>query len=191
MKDKPISRTEAIISPDMWSSILSAGGFIAAVSIFFLTNDHVYDYFKRPGLDEAQTDAVFLTAFFSFFIFMSTINAFNVRTPKINIFDHLVGNSQFILVIAFIWFVQVVFTYLGGSVLRTVPLLAHEWAFIMGLSFIIIPFDMIRKLVLAPFLPKSLVDHTAEQEKFTKEDSDEEKDESDPKPQGKGKEKSN
>lgn len=159
MNDKPVSRTEAIISPDMWSSILSGGVFIAALSTAFLTNDQIEAFFTRPGASaSSDSNPVFLTAFFCLFIFTATINAFNVRTPKINIFDHILGNFGFIFVIALIWVVQIAFSYIGGSVLRTVPLQFHEWRFIMLASLLIIPFDVLRKIIVAPFLPKQLQD---------------------------------
>jgi magnesium-transporting ATPase (P-type) len=151
MNDKPISRTEAIISPDMWSSILSGGIYTALASAFFLTYDPIVAFFTRGGV---ANDAVFLTAFFCFFIFTTTVNAFNVRTPKINLLENISGNFGFIFVIAFIWLVQIGFSYFGGSVLRTVPLLMDEWKWIMLASLAILPFDMLRKLIVLPFLPK-------------------------------------
>jgi hypothetical protein len=39
-------------------------------------------------------------------------------------------------------------------VLRTVPLEPIEWKGIMLASLAIIPFDMLRKLIVLPFLPK-------------------------------------
>jgi P-type Ca2+ transporter type 2C len=173
MADKPVSRTEAIISPDMWSSILSGGCFIAALCIAFLTNDHIEEFFTRAGQTAASdNNPVFLTAFFCLFIFTATINAFNVRTPKINIFDHITGNVGFIFVIAFIWLVQVAFSFIGGSILRTVPLEPHEWGAIMKGSLLIIPFDMLRKIIVAPFLPKQLEDNSEFENPKAEDDED-------------------
>jgi magnesium-transporting ATPase (P-type) len=157
MSDSPISRSEAIISPYMWSSIIINGLFIAGFSIVFLANDYFPPLFVREG---KPNDDAFLTAFFAFFIFITSINAFNVRTPKINIFDNITNNRGFIIVLTIIFVVQIVFTIIGGKFLRTIPLTAWEWSFLIGISFVIIPWDMVRKIFIVPFLPLQFKDTT-------------------------------
>lgn len=49
-----------------------------------------------------------------------------------------------------IFVVQILFTYIGGSVLRTVGLTFSEWVYVILLSVLIIPFDMIRKVFIVP-----------------------------------------
>jgi len=51
-----------------------------------------------------------------------------------------------------------VFTYIGGKVLRTIPLTTTEWVLVVGACFIIIPWDTIRKVLIAPILPNRFVD---------------------------------
>jgi len=150
MHEAPIKRDESIITPNMWSSILINGLFIASVCTFTLISPSVRELFVRNGKPSEQ---VFLTSFFAFFIFLTNFNAFNARTPKVNLVDHILENRGFVGVVALIFVVQVVFTYLGGSLLRTVPLTPNEWVLIISASAIIIPFDIVRKLALAPFFP--------------------------------------
>lgn len=157
MLEKPVRRDEAIISPVMWSSILINGVFVAFSSMFFLMSTYISGFFTR-GASGKVADDVFLTAFFAFFIFMNVINALNVRTPKLNLLDHITANMGFVGVLALIFIVQIVFTYVGGRILRTVPLLPNEWFFVIALASIIIPFDLIRKLIIAPLLPKHIQD---------------------------------
>ncbi|KAM9955582.1 hypothetical protein ACTFIW_007512 [Dictyostelium discoideum] len=152
MQEKPIKRDQSIITSRMWGSILGGGPFISAMSILFLTNDYVEAFFTRNG---EPYQPAFLTAFFAFFIFLSVINAFNVRTSRLNLFDHLFDNKGFIVVVFFIFFVQIVFTYIGGKILRTVGLTSSEWALVVAMSFSVIPFDLIRKFALNLFLFKS------------------------------------
>lgn len=153
MQEKPIRRDEAIISPEMWSSILTNGIFVACMSMLFLMNNNIANLFVRNG---SPADDVFLTAFFSFFIFINVINALNVRTPKLFLLDHITANMGFVFVLALIFFVQITFTYVGGRILRTVPLRPDEWFLVAGLACIIIPFDLMRKLFIAPLLPKHI-----------------------------------
>jgi magnesium-transporting ATPase (P-type) len=157
MHDKPVRRDEAIVSPYMWSSFVLGGCFIAGLSILFLVNDGVLDLFQRNGQNNQE---VFLTAFFAWYIFITTVNAFNVRTRKVNVFENIFKNPGFLLVLIVIFVVQMLFTYIGGSVLRTVPLNLNEWGIIIPACFVIIPFDIFRKVCVAPWLPKRLIDMT-------------------------------
>jgi magnesium-transporting ATPase (P-type) len=151
MKQKPIPRETAIISPYMWSSILIGGACIACVSIFLLLSTFVRTFFVRNGV---ASEEVFFSAFFGFYIFITTINAFNVRTKKLALLENITANRGFFIVIVVIFVVQMVFTYLGGNVLRTVPLTLREWGYIFGVCFIIIPIDLLRKIAVKKFLPK-------------------------------------
>jgi len=151
MHEKPIQRDAPIISLKMWSAIIVNGIFIAILCILALKSHAVRQLFLRGG---SPSEPVFLTAFFAFFIFLTAFNAFNARTPKLNIFNHILENRGFVFVIMLIFVVQVTFTYVGGSILRTVGLTLQEWILVIGASMIIIPFDLIRKFVM-----KSLFGH--------------------------------
>jgi calcium-translocating P-type ATPase len=163
MQEKPIRRDESIISPEMWSSILINGIFVAIMSLKFLMTPDIAALFVRNG---KPADDVFLTAFFSFFIFINVINALNVRTPKLNLLDHITANTGFVGVLVLIFIVQITFSYVGGRILRTVPLLPNEWLLVVGFAFAIIPFDLLRKSFIAPLLPQHI------QEKIALETSD-------------------
>jgi len=152
MYEQPIRRDQSIINFSMWSSILINGAFIATLCIISLQYPLVRTLFVRNG---QLSEPVFLTAFFTFFIFLTNFNAFNVRTTSLNIFDHLFQNRGFVLVICLIFLVQVLFTYLGGTLLRTVGLMPEEWILIIGASFIIIPFDFVRKILIQTIQPQS------------------------------------
>ena len=43
--------------------------------------------------------------------------------------------------------IQILFVYLGGSVLRTIPLLAEELGFTLLLSLTVFPVELLRKLL--------------------------------------------
>lgn len=169
MSAPPIRRDEAIVDPYMWSSIILGGCFVAGMSVVALLNDHVAALFVR-GTPAQPDPAVFMTAFFSFFIFICVINAFNVRTKRVNIFESITQNRGFLLVLVLIFIVQIVFTYLGGKVLRTVPLRPEEWLWIAASALIILPFDALRKLVVAPWLPRSITETGASLDGDTKAD---------------------
>jgi len=153
MKESPINRDDDIITPLMWSQILVNAAFISALSVIFLTYDSVAEFFVRNGEPDNE---VFLTAFFCFFIFITVINAFNVRTQTTNLLDGLFRDEGFVPIIVFIFLVQITFTYIGGSVLRTVGLTTQEWLVILAASVVIIPFDLLRKVLFAPLLKQHI-----------------------------------
>ncbi|MDH5597603.1 MAG: calcium-translocating P-type ATPase, PMCA-type [Cyclobacteriaceae bacterium] len=144
MNEPPINRDDNILTKDMVSSIFTSGLFIMAFSMFFLSYDPIKTLFIRDGL---PSEAVFLTAFFNIFIFMIMFNGFNVRTDKINLFDHIKENSSFLQVMAIIIGLQVSFTYLGGKILRTTALNLNDWMYVLAFSLMIIPVDIIRKKI--------------------------------------------
>lgn len=145
MLEKPIKRTESIVSRYMWSEILISGTFVTILSLIFLKSSTAQAFFSRNYTDTNKE--VFLTAFFCFFVFISVANAFNVRTESINLFEKINENKSFLQVMGFIIFMQVVLTFVGGKILRMVPLNLNEWGYIIILSLSIIPLDILRKMI--------------------------------------------
>jgi calcium-translocating P-type ATPase len=155
MLEPPIPKDDPLINGDMWSSILVNSSIAAVMSIIFLTYPPVKELFSR------DVD-VHLTAFFSFFVFMHTFNTFNARTQSLNLFEHLIENKLFLMVILIIFTVQISFIYIGGEILRTVPLEAMEWLYILMFALILIPVDLFRKqirnvMIGNPVLKKSRI----------------------------------
>lgn len=143
MLEKPKSRRETIISKEMWNAILFNGVFVAGMSVFFFKSDWVRGLFRA-----SENDLVFLTAFFSFFIFLNVFNMFNARTSEVNIFSNIIKNPGFIQTAALITVVQILLTFVGGKILRTVPLTLGEWAIIWAMTITIIPLNMLRKALM-------------------------------------------
>ncbi|MDE6730025.1 MAG: cation transporting ATPase C-terminal domain-containing protein, partial [Oscillospiraceae bacterium] len=89
-----------------------------------------------------------LTGYFTFFILIAVCNAFNARTPKLNLFDNIGGNSGFLKVMGGITIIQIIMTYVGGSVLNCYGLNGKEWGLLLIMALTIIPIDLIRKLIM-------------------------------------------
>ena len=145
MLEKPIPRDEPLISKDMWSSILINSSIATLMSIIFLTYDPIRELFQRSTPEAAEQ--AFLTAFFGFFVFMHAFNTFNARTESLNLFEHLFENKLFLLVIVSIFTIQTTFIYIGGEVLRTVPLHPEELLYLLIFATVLIPVDLLRKLI--------------------------------------------
>ena len=148
MLEKPIPKDEPLISTDMWASIIVNGGVAAIASLIFLNYEPIRELFSRGlPIDSQEAEKVFLTAFFGFFVFMHTFNTFNARTQSLNLFEHFLANKLFLGIIATIFIVQTTFIYIGGEVLRTVPLQPLEWLYMVMFAVLLIPVDLARKLI--------------------------------------------
>ena len=139
MEERPKNKNEEIINKYMISEILITGLYTTILLITFLKLPIINNMFK--------TTISFMTAFFGLFIFCGIFNCFNARTTRINILANLSKNKMFIIVISFITIVQLILMYYGGSVFRTNPLSIKELLITIIISFSVIPFDIIRKII--------------------------------------------
>ena len=57
-------------------------------------------------------------------------------------------NRAFIFIMMAVLAIQIGFVYLGGGVLRTVPLSAAELWYTMSLALLVFPADLVRKIIL-------------------------------------------
>ncbi len=153
MNEKPKRRDEAIVSKYMWSEIITGALWSFGLSMFFILSQFMTDWFSR-GLTPEETTikgverAYLMTGYFAFFIFIAVFNAFNARTQKMNLFDHITENSGFLKVMGGIALVQVIMTYIGGSVLRCYGMNGKEWIIVLIMALTIIPVDLIRKAIV-------------------------------------------
>ena len=52
---------------------------------------------------------------------------------------------------------SIIFTYFGGEVLRTVDLNFKEWLYILGFAFLIVPVDLVRKVIRNLFNDNTII----------------------------------
>lgn len=143
MQEKPKRRDENIVSPYMWSQILTGSFWVFALSMIFLLTPLFDNLFRQADGDIYQ-----LTGYFTFFIFASVFNAFNARTEQLNLFDHISGNTGFLKVLLLIVVIQIIMTDFGGVILRCFGLTLSEWAAVILLALTIIPVDLLRKVLV-------------------------------------------
>ena len=143
MSEPPKKRDEKIMNSYMINEILITGAYMSALCMFFLKSDFIKSLY-RVG----EADKYLMTAFFGLFIFMSVFNAFNARSYRINVFANVTKNKAFLIVITFILLVQLAMIYFGGSIFRTTGLTFFELDVTLLLAFSVIPFDIMRKIIL-------------------------------------------
>jgi calcium-translocating P-type ATPase len=145
MAERPKKRTEAIVSPEMWSAIVTTGLFIVASSVIFLKVPELYAFF---GSDPKA----FQTGFFLFFVLANVLNLLNVRNQKLNIFEHITENQYFLPVFGLIIGLQLLMTWFGGDIMRAYGLSGAQFALIVGWTMLIFVVDAARKTVFAAII---------------------------------------
>jgi len=96
-----------------------------------------------------DVDVTYLkSALFATFMMAITFNGFNARTEYINVFQNLGRNKNFILVMLSIFALQFVFVAFGGEVLSVEALSVKSWIICIVLAFMVIPIDIVRKLIM-------------------------------------------
>ena len=141
MKDKPVPRSESIVSREMLSEVLVSALYITFVCLSILFFEPVRSLF-------GDVDVTYLkSALFATFMMAITFNGFNARTDHINVFEHLGRNKNFLLVIASIFILQFVFVTFGGEVLSVESIDAKSWGICIVLAFLVIPINWIRKVI--------------------------------------------
>ena len=141
MKEAPKKRDEPILNTYMVHQTLSLGGFTIALSLAFLKHPFFTSRFR------ASSDNLYLlTAFFAFFIFAGVFNCFNARTDRMKLLANLSKNRPFTAIMIAISVIQILFVYLGGAILRTVPLTPRELTVAILAALLVFPAECLRKL---------------------------------------------
>lgn len=143
MDEPPKQRDEPIINPYMYNQIFITGSYVTFLCILFLKLPMISEMYNHGTGNE-----FFMTAFFAMFIFTGVFNSFNARTTRLKLLAHIWRNKGFMVIMLFVTVVQLLIIYCGGSVFRTTGLTLSELQFVLTLSFTVVPFDLIRKIVI-------------------------------------------
>lgn len=140
MKDKPVPRSESIVTKNMLIRVGVSGLYITAACLAILFLSAVRNMF-------GDVDVTYLkSALFATFMMAITFNGFNARTDHINPFEHIGRNKNFLYVMGSILLMQFVFVTFGGEVLSVESLDLRSWIFCAVIAFLVIPINMALKL---------------------------------------------
>lgn len=134
LREPPKQRDEPILTRAIAGRIAYLTLFTVALSVFFLRSPAVVRLYR-----ESEGNLCLLTAFFALFIFAGVLNCFNARTDRVRMLAGIGKNKTFLPIMLTVAAVQIGFVYLGGAVLRTVPLTAKELAVTLLLAFSVLP----------------------------------------------------
>ena len=143
MNEKPVARTADILNGYLKSSILIGGLFITILCLGILKN--VFGIYNLIGSTELDVIRTFM---FATFIMAILWNSLNARTESLNLFEHITENHNFILVMCGVAAMQVIVVQIGGKVFETTPLTLNNWIAVILIAFMIIPIDLVRKVIV-------------------------------------------
>ena len=138
MREPPKRRDEPIITGDIAARIAFLSLSTVALFVVFLKSPYLQAQFR-----EMEGRICMLTAFFALFIFAGVFHCLNARTDRVNLLAGLGKNPTFIFIMCAVAAVQICFVYLGGVVLRTVPLTARELWLTLCLAATVLPLGFI------------------------------------------------
>lgn len=142
MREKPVPRKESIVTRQMLEQVLVCSLYITIICLAIL---FVPDFRHIFG----DVDTTYLkSALFATFMMAITFNGFNARTEHLNVLENIGRNTTFLAVSALIFLIQLIFVELGGEVLSVEPLNLKTWIICAFLAVLVIPVDMVRKLLV-------------------------------------------
>ena len=94
-----------------------------------------------------STETTAMTARFALLCFMAVFNGFNIRTEHINLFNGIGKNKMFSAIAVGIFAMTFVLCNFAGNLVKVTALDLQHWMVILILSFMVIPVDLIRKIV--------------------------------------------
>lgn len=141
LKEKPIARNESLVTGYMKSNIAVSALFIALGVLGIWLN-----VFGLHDLISDQSEPVVRTFIFTFFIYAIIFNGFNTRNKGFNVLKNITKNPKFLVVMIGIGIAQSLIIQYGGAIFSTVQMNLHDFLLALGLAFLIVPIDMIRKV---------------------------------------------
>lgn len=139
MKQPPKRRDESLITNTMWGKIIWGSVFGSLICMWFLISPYIQ---KIVGNQQ-----VFVTVFFTFFMFLNVCNAFNARANGINLLRGLFKNQAFVIIMVAIVLSQFLIVFFGGGVFRTVPVDFGYIVFAGILALSMLPAEMLRHVI--------------------------------------------
>ena len=142
MKQKPKKRDDPIVTSLMISKIIYNGLFSLLLCLVFIKTRFFLEYYSYDN-----NKVKFLSGLFCLFVFEGIINAYTSRSIRLNILHGLDKNKLFVVIMSLVACVQLLMLFVGNQIFRTTPLNFNEILIIIMMSLIIVPADLIRKLI--------------------------------------------
>lgn len=139
MLEKPIKKGSGLFIRGAKSRIaISAITFIGLYGVMIIS----------PVANLFSSDAEAMTARFAMLCFMAVFNGFCIRTEHINLFNGLSKNKLFGEIAIGIFAMTILLCTFVGDLIKVTPLDLSHWLVVILISLMVVPVDIIRKLVV-------------------------------------------
>lgn len=138
MTEKPIKKGSGLF-------IRGAKKRIAISTVAFIALYGIITFSPIANMFASETEA--MTARFALLCFMAVFNGFNIRTEHINLFNGIGKNKLFSAIAIGIFAMTFVLCNFAENLIKVTALDFKHWVVVAILAFMVIPIDLIRKII--------------------------------------------
>lgn len=138
MTEKPIKKGSGLF-------IRGAKKRIAISTVVFIALYGIITFSPIANMFATETEAI--TARFALLCFMAVFNGFNIRTEHINLFNGIGKNKLFSAIAIGIFVMTFALCNFAENLIKVTALDFKHWVVVVILAFMVIPIDLIRKII--------------------------------------------
>jgi len=138
MTEKPIKKGSSLF-------IRGAKKRIAISTVAFIALYGIITFSPIANMFASETEA--MTARFALLCFMAVFNGFNIRTEHINLFNGIGKNKLFSAIAIGIFVMTFALCNFAENLIKVTALDFKHWVVVVILAFMVIPIDLIRKII--------------------------------------------
>lgn len=138
MTEKPIKKGSGLF-------IRGAKKRIAISTVAFIALYGIITFSPIANMFTSETEA--MTARFALLCFMAVFNGFNIRTEHINLFNGIGKNKLFSAIAIGIFVMTFALCNFAENLIKVTALDFKHWVVVVILAFMVIPIDLIRKII--------------------------------------------
>ena len=138
MTEKPIKKGSGLF-------IRGAKKRIAISTVAFIALYGIITFSPIANMFASETEA--MTARFALLCFMAVFNGFNIRTEHINLFNGIGKNKLFSAIAIGIFVMTFALCNFAENLINVTALDFKHWVVVVILAFMVIPIDLIRKII--------------------------------------------
>lgn len=138
MTEKPIKKGSGLF-------IRGAKKRIAISTVAFIALYGIITFSPISDMFATETEA--MTARFALLCFMAVFNGFNIRTEHINLFNGIEKNKLFSAIAIGIFVMTFALCNFAENLVKVTALDFKHWVVVVILAFMVIPIDLIRKII--------------------------------------------
>ena len=145
MEERPIPRSQGLVTGEMLTTVMVSACTIALVCLSMLFLPWMQRFIGAVATDGVVNEIYLKSALFATFMMAITCNGFNARTSHLNPFEGIGRNPAFLVVMGLLFLSQFVFVTFGGKPLAVTPLTISTWLKCLALALLVFPIDFLRK----------------------------------------------